>query len=463
MKPPLVAICFAPVAVAAAVCVGGVCRAIDDKKPSHVVVRVSAADALRPAEVAVAVNPMRPEHLVAVFQQRRQTPPGSANQAAVSDDGGLTWKDSPLPNVPQRGEGDDYVTFGPDGTAYRACVTFNGLGQNRPARANSGIYVASSKDGHTWNSPVAVIDHVNTVEPFEDKPGLIVDHGAQSPHKGTLYATWTRFDAYKGKDPAHRSHVYISRSRDGAKSFSPALRISDKPGDCSDSSGTVMGAMPAVGPGGEVYVVWAGPDGILFDKSSDGGATFGVDQLVSKSPGGWDIPTAGLARHNGCPSLGVDHSSGAQRGSIYVCWIDRRHGDPDVFLAASRDGGATWSEPVRVNDDEIGNGKDQLFAWMAVDPLDGAINVVFYDRRGLDEAMTGVTMARSTDGGRSFVNHRINQEPFLCHKDVFLGDYIGIAATQGRVVALYSHFVGRRELAISAAVFRFKPGTQEPQ
>ena len=94
--------------------------------------------------------------------------------------------------------------------------------------------------------------------------------------------------------------------------------------------------------------------------------------------------------------------------------------------------------------------------------IDGAINIVFYDRRGLNDAMTGVTMARSTDGGRSFVNHRINQEPFMCYKDVFLGDYIGVAAINGRVIALYSHFVGRRELAISAAVFRFKPRTQEP-
>jgi hypothetical protein len=161
------------------------------------------------------------------------------------------------------------------------------------------------------------------------------------------------------------------------------------------------------------------------------------------------------------PVTGVDRSRGPNRGSVYVAWIDQRHGDPDVFLAASRDGGTTWSEPLRVNDDDKGNGKEQLFTWMAVDPLDGSVNLIFYDRRDLKDTQTGLTLARSVDGGRSFVNHRVQQEPFPCYPDVFFGDYIGVAAHGGRVVAAYSHFTGRRQVALSAAVFRFKPETQE--
>ena len=29
--------------------------------------------------------------------------------------------------------------------------------------------------------------------------------------------------------------------------------------------------MPAVGPDGEVYVAWAGPTGLVLDRSADGG------------------------------------------------------------------------------------------------------------------------------------------------------------------------------------------------
>ena len=56
--------------------------------------------------------------------------------------------------------------------------------------------------------------------------------------------------------------------------------------------------------------------------------------------------------------------------------------DPlDVHFIRSTDGGTTWSAPVRVNDDPIGNGKVQFLTWMAVDPTDGSVNVIFYDRR----------------------------------------------------------------------------------
>jgi len=97
---------------------------------------------------------------------------------------------------------------------------------------------------------------------------------------------------------------------------------------------------------------------------------------------------------------------------------------------------------------------------MAVDPRDGSVNLVFYDRRDHKDTLTGVTLARSVDGGRSFVNYCVNQEAFPCYRDVFFGDYIGIAAQGGRVVAVYMHFTGRQQLALSAAVFRFRPGTQ---
>jgi hypothetical protein len=98
---------------------------------------------------------------------------------------------------------------------------------------------------------------------------------------------------------------------------------------------------------------------------------------------------------------------------------------------------------------------------MAVDPADGAINIVFYDRRNLKDTMTGLTLARSVDGGKSFVNYRIDQEPFACEKDVFMGDYIGISAIGGRVVAAYCHLLGKKQTTLSAAVFQFKLGTQE--
>jgi len=428
----------------------------------HRVVRVSEPGARRPAEVAVAINPTDPTHVVAVATGRGAVgEPRSTNAAYVSFDGGETWKTVPAANPDRRLQGDDAIAFSADGTAHHVYIAFDGIRVPRPDRAVSGIFTTRSRDGLAWSEPVPVVDHVNSTQPFEDKPWPGADTAADSPHRGNLYVAWTRFDVYGSKDPADKTHIVFSRSRDGGRTFSVPVRVSDTPGDAQDSDNTVEGAVPAIGPKGEVYLAWAGPRGIVFDRSLDGGYTFGEDRVIAANPGGWDLPVPGVPRHNGLPVTATDLSSGPDRGSVYMTWVDERNGDPDVFLIASRDGGATWSEPVRVNDDPKGDGKAQLFAWNAVDPVDGSVNVVFYDRRGLEGTLTGLTLARSVDGGRSFVNHRVAQKPFACQDKVFMGDYIGLAAQGGRVVALYTHLLDDNETALSAAVFRFKTGTQE--
>lgn len=439
------------------------------KPAPHKVVRVTGADARQPGEVAVAINPAYPDHVVvSSFQARRPGKYHSNNYTYNSTDGGATWTAVAAANPDRRSQGDDSVTFGSDGTVYHCYLSAVGYETNDPAplRAATGLFVRSSLDGLAWSKPVAVVDHVNTVEPFEDKPWVAVDGVLGSPHRGNVYVSWTRFDKYQGKDPEHRSRIFFSRSRDGGRSFSPSVRVSDGTGGVRDDSKTVEGAVPAVGPKGEVYVAWAGPDGILIDKSEDGGHSFGKDVKVTDQPGGWSFGSPGVSRHNGLPVTACDVSRGRFgkfRGSVYVCWADKRHGDSDVFVAASRDGGKTWGKPVRVNDDPEKNGKDQLFAWMAVDAVDGSVNVVFFDRRdnaGPDDTRLAVTVARSVDGGQTFANFPVKLERFAPGAG-FMGDYNGIAALGGRVVAVFPHFVTRRELAVSAALFRFRPGTLE--
>ena len=427
------------------------------------VFRVSGADAVNPAEVSIAINPKNADNLVAAsFQAGRPPRPRYASYNYVSTDGGKTWQTIPVEDPKGLTQGDDAVYFGNDGSAYHAHLSFVGIRVARPERAESGILVEASRDGGlTWNESVPAINHINSVTPFEDKPGIVVDNAVDSPHKGSIYLAWTRFDVYGSSDPECHSQIYFSGSTDGGRTFSMPFRISDSAGDCRDSDNTVEGAVPAVGPKGEVYVVWAGPLGLIFKKSLDGGLTFGKDKVMGPMPGGWDFSVEGLDRANGMPVTGVDLSSGPNKGTLYVNWIDARNGDPDVFISSSHDSGETWSAPVRVNDDPLKNGKVQFFTWMSVDPVDGSVNVVFYDRRDADGAKTKLTMARSVDGGHSFVNYQINQAPFACDPKVFFGDYSSISAYNGRVVPIFMHFANGKKLAVSVALFHFQPGTQK--
>lgn len=425
------------------------------------VVRVSADNAVNPAEVSVAINPANPDQIVAASFQFF-TPFLVSNVTYTSTDAGKTWKTTQSANPKKLTQGDDALAYASEGRIYHSYICFQGIRQARPKQAENGIYVTSSTDaGITWSEPVTVINHQNSVTPFEDKPYLRVDNAPKSKYRQNLYIAWTRFDEYGSKAADCRSHIYFSRSDDGGKTFSMPIRISDEPGDCVDSDHTVEGAVPAVGPDGEIYVVWSGPKGLVLDKSTDGGLSFGKDTLIAEHPGGWDVDVEGISRSNGMPVTGVDLSSSPFRGTLYVNWIDDRNGDLDVFVASSQDGGKTFSKPVRVNDDALGNGKAQFFTWMSVDPVDGAVNLIFYDRRDLEGTKTGLTLARSIDGGKTFVNHRVDLPEFSCNKQVFFGDYIGIDSYNGRVVAVFNHFLNERQMAVSAAIYDFRPGTQQ--
>src|SRR5438067_2174094 len=427
------------------------------------VVRVSDPDAINPAEVTISINPKNPDNIVAAsFQAGRPPRPRYASYNYVSMDGGKIWKTVPVEDPKALTQGDDAVYFSSEATAHHIHLSFVGIRVPTPPRAESGMLVESSKDGGlTWSESVPAINHVNSVIPFEDKPGIVVDNAPQSKYKGNIYLAWTRFDVYGSSDPDCHSHIYFSRSTDAGKTFSMPFRISDGAGDCRDSDNTVEGAMPAVGPNGEVYVVWAGPLGLVFKKSVDGGLTFSKDRVIGQMPGGWDFSVEGLERANGMPVTGVDSTNGPNKGTLYVNWIDARNGDPDVFVMSSKDGGETWSQPVRVNDDPLKNGKAQFFTWMSVDPVDGSVNVIFYDRRDTEGAMTKLVMARSVDGGKTFVNHKVDQAAFKCDDKVFFGDYTGISSYGGHVIPMFMNFDEQKKLVVSVALFHFKPGTQE--
>ena len=89
--------------------------------------------------------------------------------------------------------------------------------------------------------------------------------------------------------------------------------------------------------------------------------------------------------------------------------------------------------------------------------VDGSVNVVFYDRRGLSGSATGVTVARSVDGGATFRNYRVAIEPFSTRADVFLGDYIGIDALGGKAIAMFPVLESERTVVLTVATFEFSP------
>jgi len=379
-------------------------------------------------EPSIAVNPNNPSQVVAAYQ----------NQASVaySQDGGGSWKiASGTAPKDYRVSGDVSITYDKRGAAILCYIAFDKLGTtNYWARGatRNGIFVRRSLDGGaTWEAAPRTVAAWPTKPgiPFEDKPYIVADN-THSKYAGNLYVGWTQWRI-------DESVMLFSRSTDGGRTWSEPIDISSHHGLPRDDNGAVEGFDAAVAADGTVYAVWADGNSIALTLSRDGGKIFTRSRsVIPTAPLYFDV--AGLDRANGFPQIAIDPRHG-HKGRLYVTWSDYRSGDIGVYCATSDDGGKHWSKAERVNSNPPHDGTDQFFQWLAVDPLTGSANVIFYDRR-MDprNQKTTVTLARSTDGGRTFVNYAWTGEAFIPRRDNFLGDYIGLAALNNRVYGVWA-------------------------
>ena len=382
-------------------------------------------------EPGIAIDPRNPLHAVGVFQNNVH--------AAWTADGGRTWTLATGVEPPNfRVSGDVSVAIDLHGHAFLCHIAFDhtglssywGIGGTR-----NGVFVRRSLDGgRTWEtSPRVVAEHPVTKPglKWEDKPYIVADDNPHSKFAGNLYVGWTQFQL-------DRTVILFSRSTDDGQTWSTPIEISSEPGLPRDDNGALVAFDGTVGADGTLYASWNDRNGIVLAVSHDGGHTFTRSRLVVPTqPMYFNI--ASFSRGNGFQEIAIDpRPSAGRHGRLYVAWGDYRNGDIDIFTATSVDGGVTWTSPVRVNTDPVHNGRDQFMQWLAVDPTDGAAYVMFYDRRSdTTNVHPVVTLARSTDGGRTYVNYAWTAQSFDPSHESFLGDYTGLAAFGGHVYGIW--------------------------
>ncbi|MGB8065232.1 MAG: sialidase family protein [Candidatus Sulfotelmatobacter sp.] len=374
-------------------------------------------------EPSIAVNPANPQQVVAVFQDNAH--------AAYSQDAGHTWHVEDTSPKNYKVSGDVSTAFDNQGHAFVCYIAFDKLGTFNywaHGATRNGIFIRRSLDGgKTWEG-----DHIPVAEqptaagiPFEDKPYIVADN-TKSKYAGNLYIGWTRWRLTD-------SQMVLSRSTDDGKTWSKPIEIDAHPGLPRDDNGAAEGFDGTVAPDGTLFAIWSQDNEIMLTSSRDGGRTFSrVRSIIHTAPIMFAIDT--LDRANGFPQIAID----PKNKRLYVTWSDYRNGDLDVFLSSSADKGKHWTSPVRVNNDPIHDGAEQFFQWLAVDPVDSSVNVVFYDRRRDPQNRKQiVVLARSGDGGRTFNNYAWTEDPFEAG-GVFFGDYSGLAAYAGRVYGVWT-------------------------
>lgn len=368
---------------------------------------VTISNKNNPNEPSIMLNPKNPSQMIAA---------SNLNNYFISIDTGRTWTIHKLTS--------SYGVYGDPVISVDTSENFYFFHLSNPADGNwiDRIVCQKTTDhGQTWSD--GSYTGLNGKK-AQDKHWCAIDRT-----NNNMYLTWTQFDEYGSVDLTKKSNILFSKSTDSGITWTTPIKINYVDGDCIDSDNTMEGAVPAVGPDGQIYVAWAGPNGIVFNKSIDEGNTWLKEEVkIDPMPNGWDYTIPGIYRANGLPVTACDLSTSPYNGTIYVNWTDQRNGnnDTDVWLSKSSDQGATWSAPIRVNDDPSGN--HQFLTWMTIDQSTGNLYFIFYDRRNHANDATDVYMAISNDGGQSFINRKISESPFIPNENIFFGDYTNIVA-----------------------------------
>ena len=180
---------------------------------------------------------------------------------------------------------------------------------------------------------------------------------------------------------------------DSAGKLTPPVRVNDRPGDAA-----VRNENPpkvAVGPKGEIYVVWANErekwkGNIRFARSTDEGRSFSP-ALTLNSDG------SGRPAGHAFQSMVVDASS-----RIHVAWIDERNKTAknrgaEIWICTSTDGGQTFRPDRKVLSDVC----ECCRTTFAADS-DGNLFIAYRTVPAEGPMYRDIVVARSRDGGETF-------------------------------------------------------------
>lgn len=352
------------------------------------------------SETYITLNPNHPATLAAGSNEIFRLP----MRGYFSTDGGSSWGGIDLPLPPAIGANgtrfgsDPSLAFDTAGnTFYSYIVVFFSAGRGRGAINGTEMAVARSSDGGATYPNVTYFSFSGGENHFNDKPMITADTSPSSPFRDNVYVAW---DAATGGSSS--GGIRLGRSSDHGNSFS-VVRADNPRGP-----GRAIGAVPFTGPNGEVYVAWNdyAASAITFNRSFDGGLTFGTPVVIAPQSLGFEaLPPAESFRGALLyPACAADNSAGANRGRLYCAWMDQGAQGTDIFVSYSNNRGATWSTPVAVTD-QLPFKVDRFNQWLSVDPVTGSVNVSFYDTRNDTTGLrygTDIYFAQSTNGGLAF-------------------------------------------------------------
>jgi hypothetical protein len=401
-------------------------RALATGDPTPVNVRVSHDGRDEHGEPCLAVNPRNPRNLLAACMQVE----AAAVATYASFDGGRTWRSNgPLPVPASTPVGND-VSAGFDGAGRGfVCGLLNVPPSPTGKGAQRAVNVWRTDDGgRTFTAPVAV-----TELGALDRPWLAAE--PRWPH--AVHVVWSQgATAFLSTDLAY------ARSTDGGRTF-------EAPRTIARATGGLGTPVVASGPAGSVYVIYAvgstaeatsrrtpaqpheTPATVIVLCSHDRGQTF--ERPVELGRGTIDIAFP-HTYSDSLPAIAADPDSGL------VCAVFTVHeapGHADILLAASRDGGRTWSRAKAVTP------QDQVIYFQPQVAIDAAGRIGVMAFAMTHGKVSVVLMLSEPNSLRFGPPITVTHQPFDPTKSGrgsrwWIGDYQALATTPGAFHPLWN-------------------------
>ncbi len=370
----------------------------------------------------------------------------------ISHDGGNTWADRLLVDKTWTFQSDPEMQIDRFGNFYLCFMDYD---------LNVGVsgltIIKSTNNGRTWSFPIFTFN--NYMGELEDKQFMAIDNTG-GPYDGNIYMAWARFDVTQSYN-----QIMLLKTTTALTAFTDTIVIGPPlnfPSCGYYNLAAGQFAFPIVDNTGAAYVFWTSVDEedcalgnvIKMVKSTDGGETFSEPTRVTWVDGSGTLGSYvdGAIDVFSSPMCAADITDGPFDGNLYISYTDRdmtniEFLDYNIEFIKSSDGGATWSEPIYINDDPTGPGAihDQFHPWLYCNQ-EGTLFCIFYDQR-LDPNHYNFDayIAYSFDGGETFTtNHRVSNQssnPSLARSSFRAGkiaEYIGITAFKDHVNAVWT-------------------------
>lgn len=363
---------------------------------------------------AMLVDPDNPKVILASSVEERS----GICYLMRSSDGGVHW--TTLPALPalnaypkcftvNGGVTQTPMAWGRNHTLYYGLLGYDARDGGAGRSGNISVQLARSSDlGNSFSTTL--------VENARGKTGTAVENNSPMASIAVDPKTAAKdivYVGYRQEHPnIHKSPnlAVVSASTDGGQTFGPPVDLSKFISvKITDSAGKVFPAslntpqLAVNGDTGALYVVstvsapfGAGaknppPQPMELFTSTDHGQTFSAHPFTPADP-----------------SLGLENAAwspiGGPQGTLLVAYqgkFGQTQGSTDIFVQRSTDGGATFSPPVRVNDDDPARLTEHFLPNMAV-AGDGRVDVAWYDFRNSRQFGADVYYTYSTDGGATW-------------------------------------------------------------